>query len=84
MMSKKTHLGPPPGLLDLVIPVALVTNELLRPLLDDLRPGGRCDSHLLLLKLVNRFQAFVWLSKTMRCSQGCYSNARECERNMMV
>jgi len=41
-------LGPPPGLLDLVIPIALVTDEPLSSLLDDLRPGGRSESHLLL------------------------------------
>ena len=32
--------------LQLVIPVALVADELLRPLFDDLRPDGRSERHL--------------------------------------
>ena len=38
-------LGLPPALLDLVIAVALVADELLRPLLHDLGAGGGGDSH---------------------------------------
>lgn len=35
----------PPVALELAVAVALVAGELLRPLLDDLRPRRRCDGH---------------------------------------
>ena len=40
------HLRPPPVPLQLVVAVALMPCELLSPLLDDLRPLGRGESHL--------------------------------------
>ena len=38
-------LGLPPAVGELDIAVRLVPDELLSPLLDDLRPGGRSNSH---------------------------------------
>ena len=38
-------LGLAPIPADLVVPITLVPGELLRPLFDDLRLGGWCDSH---------------------------------------
>merc|ERR1719464_1327116 len=42
----------PPALLDLVIPIRLMTNEFLRPLLDNLRPLGGCESHFRSFKVL--------------------------------
>ena len=45
MLNLITHLGAPPVPLELVVPIALVPSELLRPLLHNLRAGGRGESH---------------------------------------
>ena len=43
--AKKNTFGLPPAFRELDITIRLVPDELLSPLLDDLRPGGRSKSH---------------------------------------